>query len=894
MPVVVVESPAKAKTIEKYLGKGFRVLASYGHVRDLKEKSGSVDPERGFAMTWEIDKASAPRLRAIAEALKGDRNLILATDPDREGEAISWHVQEALRQRKAIGRDAVIRRVAFNAVTKDAVNAAFNEPREIDSHLVEAYLARRALDYLVGFELSPVLWKKLPGARSAGRVQSVALRLVVERELEILTFDPREHWTVAATLATPGGESFEAQLTHVDGQKLGKFDLANQEAADTAAQAVRESELSVGTVESKPVLRNPPPPLITSTLQQEASRRFRFAPRRSMSAAQKLYEAGHITYMRTDSVHMEADAVAEARRVVLEDFGTRYLPKTPRKYRTRSANAQEAHECIRPTNLAASPNRFRSLPPDEARIYLLVWQRALASQMSSARFERTTVDVRSADDQLGLRATGQVLIFDGFLRLHEEGKDNGDVQTSQGAQPDSAAEPGEAGKDMGPVADPGDGDPPVRNQRLPKVKAGDRLGIRAVEPKQHWTQPPPRFTEASLIKRMVELGVGRPSTYATIVSTIQERNYVRNEKNRLIPEDVGILVTTFLKEHFRKYVNYDYTAGLEQQLDAISSGRLAYRDVLGDFWTDFSGSIVSAGNLEFNDVFRGISDALAPILFPPSTIGARPRQCPECNKGELSVRTARQNGTPFIGCSNYPECRFTRPFGKPPGSHGEDAAPGTNDPAGARLLGTDSEGNPITVRTGPYGHYVQKGEAVRGSAKPPRASIPKGMDAAGLDLETALGLLSLPRHVGQHPDGGEIKSGIGRHGPYVVLVREPGGGGTKPTRIYANLDSPHEALIVGENRAIALLAEKQKATSERGPGRRGRPEPLRVLGDHPSGHGVVEVMPGRYGPYVKHGNVNATLPRDADPATVTLDEAVDLIAAKAAAGGSRKRRRRPG
>ncbi len=850
MPVVVVESPAKAKTIGKYLGKDYSILASYGHVRDLAAKDGSVNTGNRFEMTWEVGDSSRAHVKAISDAVRADNELYLATDPDREGEAISWHLRETLQKRRALRKDAVVKRVVFNAVTKDAVVEAFREPRDLDMDLVEAYLARRALDYLVGFNLSPVLWRKLPGAKSAGRVQSVCLKLIVERELEIRAFRQREYWSVSAKLATPRGDEYEARLTVLEGRRLDKFDIADEDAAGAAVQAVSSRQLFVDSVQSKPSRRNPPAPLMTSTLQQEASRKFGFGTRRTMSAAQKLYEAGLITYMRTDGIHMAPEAVSDARQVITESYGIDYLPKRPRTYRNKVKNAQEAHECIRPTSIADRPEKHRNRSPDEARIYDLVWKRTVASQMESARIERTTADVVSKDGAVGLRATGQVVLFDGFLRIYEEGRDADSSSEDQG-RPDNEG-----------------------NQRLPAIARGEAAEKRKVTPEQHFTKPPPRYTEAMLVKRMVELGIGRPSTYATIVSTIQERGYVHKDKAVLVPEVTGILVTAFLQNHFRRYVNYDYTAQLEEQLDAISSGREAYLDVLGNFWTDFSSAVEATSELRFSDVLDHINESLEPYIFPATDDGSDPRLCRNCGDGQLSLRTARGGGT-FIGCSNYPDCRYTRPFDGSGRTDGESN--------GDRSLGQDADGKEITLRTGRFGPYVQKGEAGGGKDRPPRASVPKGISPDSVDLDLALGLLSLPRNLGEHPEGGLVEASIGKYGPFVVRHMPVENESQSPGKSYANLADPREVLTIGMNRAVELLAQKRP-----GRGRRSS-ELLRELGDHPTESGAVNVMRGPYGPYIKWNKTNVKIPDGTDPARVTLEDAVELIAAKPV----RRRRRRP-
>ncbi len=830
MPVVVVESPAKAKTINKYLGSGYTVLASYGHVRDLPPKDGSVDPNHDFAMTWEVAAESRKHVRAIAEALKSDNALILATDPDREGEAISWHLKEALA--RSIKKDTKVSRVTFNAITKAAVTEAMAAPREVDAALVDAYLARRALDYLVGFNLSPVLWRKLPGARSAGRVQSVCLRLVVEREMEIEAFKAREYWTVGATLATPRGQEYEARLTVLGGKKLERYDIPTAEAAELAVQAVSSRALAVKSVEAKPASRNPYPPFMTSTLQQEASRKLGLGAKACMSAAQRLYEAGHITYMRTDGIDMAPEAVMAARAEIGRRFGDRYVPDAPRMYKNKAKNAQEAHECIRPTDMAAAPDTLRIAEADQRRLYELIWKRTIASQMAAARLERTTVDIASADGQVELRATGQVVLFDGFLAVYDEGRD-----------------------------DDGDDD----GARLPQIMAGEPAEKRRVTPEQHFTQPPPRYTEATLVKRMEELGIGRPSTYASILTTLEERDYVRKDKGRLIPEDKGRLVIAFLSNYFRRYVEYDFTADLEEELDDISAGARPYKEVLARFWRDFSAAIAETSDLRIGEVLDKIDEVLSPHLYPPRPDGSDPRVCPTCAKGQLHLKTARSGGA-FIGCSNYPECRYTRALSAP---GGDEAAQ-----IDGKVLGQDSEGNDITLRSGRFGPYVQRGEATAEQPKPDRASLPKGWAPDSLTLERALALLDLPRLIGAHPDdAAPVEAGIGRFGPYV-----------KHNATYANLPEVEEVFTIGMNRAVEVLAQK----AARGSRGSAAPAPLKELGEHPDG-GPVQLMAGRYGPYVKWDKVNATLPKDIEPEALTLTEALELISAKAAKGGGARK-----
>ncbi len=850
MNVVVVESPAKAKTINKYLGKDFNVLASYGHVRDLPPKDGSVRPDEDFSMSWQVDERGEKRLREIAAAVKKSKHLYLATDPDREGEAISWHIVDELKRRNALnGVD--VERVVFNEITKKAVLEAFKHPRRLNQELIDAYMARRALDYLVGFTLSPVLWRKLPGARSAGRVQSVALRLICDRELEIEKFRPQEYWTVEADLKAPSGEPFKARLASIDGKRLDKFDIANAEEAGRIRAGIGAGPLTVDNIESKPQKRHPQPPFTTSTLQQEASRKLGFGSAKTMRIAQRLYEGvdiggetvGLITYMRTDGVQITPEAVAACRNVIAERFGAAYVPGAPRNYRTRAKNAQEAHEAIRPTDLARAPEAVRAyLDDDQFRLYSLVWQRAIASQMESAEIERTTADLSTAGTDgrnYSFRATGSVVRFDGFLKLYQEGRDDEEDEEAR---------------------------------RLPPLARADRVGVDRIETAQHFTEPPPRFTEATLIKRMEELGIGRPSTYTAILSVLQERGYVRMEKKRLHPEDKGRLVTAFLEAFFRRYVEYDFTANLEDQLDRISNGEINWKDVLRDFWEDFSAAVAEISDLRISEVLEALNELLGPHIFPDPGDGSDPRKCPACDDGRLSLKISRYGA--FIGCSNYPECRYTRPIGN--GSEQGQAA--TTGADGAVVLGIDPEtGLEVSLLQGRFGPYVQRA-AESEDEKPKRASLPKGMDPQTVDLEKALDLLSLPREVGIHPETGKpITAAIGRFGPY---VHHDG--------VYANITAD-EVFTVGLNRAVSLLAEKQQSRGRSGP------SVIKDLGEHPELGGPVQVLSGRYGPYVKHGKVNATLPRDSEPEAVTIEQAVELIAAKAASptkgkkrGGARK------
>ncbi len=832
MNVLIVESPGKVKAINKYLGSNYKVLASFGHIRDLPSKDGSVKPDEDFAMTWDVDARAQSRIKDIAAAVKGADKLILATDPDREGEAISWHILEVLKDKKLL-KDVAIERVAFNAITKSAVTEAIRHPRQINKELVDAYLARRALDYLVGFTLSPVLWRKLPGARSAGRVQSVALRLIVEREQEIEAFRAQEYWSIDADLLADSG-TFGARLVQLDGKKLEKLSLANQAEADRALAAIQAQAFRVGSVEAKPVRRNPAPPFKTSTLQQEASRKLGFNAKRTMQVAQGLYEGvdidgetvGLITYMRTDGITMVPEAVNEARDLIAKKYGARYVPSSPRVYVNNNETAQEAHEAVRPTSFTRTPEEMaRTLDSDAARLYELIWKRAVASQMESAEQERTTVDVISADKKITLRATGTVTLFDGFLTLYLEGQD------------DEADDDG---------------------SRLPKLAAGDGTKIEKLNPAQHFTEPPPRYSEASLVKKLEELGIGRPSTYASIISTLRDRAYVRMDRQRFIPEDKGQLVTTFLNSFFRRYVAYDFTADLEEKLDEVSDGKLDWKQLLRDFWKDFSAAVGETKELKISKVIDELDHVLSPHIFPEGGDGTDPRKCPACENGRLNLKLGRFGA--FIGCTNYPDCKFTRQLGAKPGE-------GDAGPVELGLFpGTEEK---ITLRTGRFGPYVQLGEG----DKPKRSGIPRGTDKSEVDLEMAIKLLSLPREVGLHPeDGKKVTANFGRFGPYVAH-----------NGIYASLDSPEDVFEIGLNRAVTLLAEKKA----KGPGRRGA-QTLKDLGAAADGK-PIKVLKGKFGPYVSDGETNATLPEGVEPDAVTMEQALSLISERAAKGGKKKK-----
>ena len=853
MDVLVVESPAKAKTIGKYLGPGFTVLASYGHVRDLPAKDGSVRPDEDFAMDWEVDGASQKRLDAIAKAVTKGGKLYLATDPDREGEAISWHVLDILARKKAL-QGVDVKRVTFNAITKQSVLDAVAHPRNLDQPLIDAYLARRALDYLVGFTLSPVLWRKLPGSRSAGRVQSVALRLICEREAEIEVFKSREYWTVDAIFGTAKKQTLKARLTHLDGRKLDKFDLDTAERAEGAKREIERRAFSVASIERRQVRRNPPPPFITSTLQQEASRKLGVGAATAMRIAQRLYEGvdiggetvGLITYMRTDGAQLAPEAIGQTRRLIEEKYGQSYLPEKPRVYTSKAKNAQEAHEAIRPTDLYRAPQDVaRYLDKDQLGLYELIWKRTVASQMESAVLDQVTVDIASGDKNVQLRATGSVVKFNGFLTLYDEGRDE------KSEDEESAA-------------------------ILPDVGENEALDRREVIPEQHFTEPPPRYSEASLVKKLEELGIGRPSTYASIIEVLQRRNYVKIDRKRFIPEDRGRIVTAFLQTYFPRYVEYNFTAHLEEELDDISDGKINWRQVLREFWKDFSGAVGETKELRVKEVLDKLDEELGPHFFPANDNGGQgggqgggksPRTCPSCADGRLGLKLGKFGA--FIGCSNYPECRFTRKLGIVDAD--ADAASGANLDK-PRVLGLDpATGKEVTLRNGPYGLYVQLGEP-EGKDKPKRQSLLKGMSPDDVTLERALALLALPRELGPHPEDGEqILAGVGRFGPYVKH-------GSK----YKSIPADESVLEIGMNRAVALLAEAKQARG------RAAAKPIRIVGNHPGDEQPIELYEGRYGPYVKHGGVNATVPRDIPPAELTIDQAVSLLAERAAKGGTKK------
>ena len=868
MNVVIVESAAKAKTINKYLGAGYQVIASVGHVRDLPAQNDAVEPDKDFEMHWEVQDRGKKVMKDITDAVKKASKLILATDPDREGEAISWHILEILNERKALHKGLLIERVAFNAITKQSILAAMKEPRQIDQPLVEAYLARRALDYLVGFTLSPVLWRKLPGSKSAGRVQSVALRLVCDREAEIEAFRTQEYWTIDAVMATAKGEEFEARLSAIAGKRLDKLDIKDETSAFAIKAAIEKGEFRVASVEKKAVKRNPYAPFMTSTLQMDASRKLGYSAKQTMQIAQRLYEGvdvggetvGLITYMRTDGVTIIPEAIKDIRAMIAREYSPKYVAPFIREYKTKAKNAQEAHEAIRPTDVTRRPQDVaRFLEKDQARLYELIWQRTVASQMASAEMEATSADieVKGRDgNAYTLRANGSVVTFDGFLKVYEEGRDDRFRFIDKGKD-DKAA----------------DATPDEENtNRLPPLSEGDKVRDKSIEASQHFTQPPPRFSEATLVKRMEELGIGRPSTYASTMAVLVERGYTRIEKKRLVPEDKGRLVIAFLESFFMRYVEYDFTADLEEKLDLISDNKMAWKDVLRDFWKHFIGAVDEIKDLRVGEVLDALNEMLAPHVFPIREDGTDSRDCPKCGTGRLSLKLSSQFGA-FIGCVNYPDCKFTRQLTG-------DGANATGD----RELGFEPDsGLPVVLKTGRFGPYLQLGEP-EGDEKPKRSSIPKGIDAATVDLEKALQLLSLPRQVGIHPETGTpITAGLGRFGPFILHD------GT-----YANVDGIEEVFTVGLNRAVTLLAEKRAGGGKGRFGRAAQRTVLKDLGEHPIEGGKIEVLDGKYGAYVSHNKVNATVPKGKAPADLTVEEAMALLTERIAKGGGKKPARKGG
>lgn len=776
MKLVIVESPAKAKTINKYLGNDFNVIASFGHIRDLPSKTGSVLPDENFDMKYEISPKSTSHVKTMCEAAKKCDTIYLATDPDREGEAISWHVIEVLKEKKAIKKDTIVKRVVFNEITKKAVTDAVASPRDIDINLVDAQQARRALDYLVGFNLSPVLWRKLPGSKSAGRVQSVALRLICDREHEIERFVSKEYWDISLNMVSPNNEEFLAKLTHINGEKLEKFSITEKAKATEISDELRNESYRVVSIEKKQQKRNPMPPFTTSSLQQEASRKLGFTAKKTMQIAQKLYEGveidgeqtGLITYMRTDGVSISEEALKDTRNWIGSNIGKDYLPSSSRIYKTKSRNAQEAHEAIRPTNINLTPDRLNThLETDYYKLYDLIWKRLVASQMENVLIDIVTAIIESSTKNHLLRASGSIIAFDGFYKIYKEGLDDSEQE---------------------------------ENKLLPIIHEGDILGLLRVTPNQHFTEPPPRFTEASLVKKLEELGIGRPSTYATIISVIQERNYVKLEKKRFIPEERGILVTAFLLNLFKKYVEYDFTADIENELDDVAEGNLPWKTMLDKFWNGFNNNIEYANKYSISDVITQLNEALEDHLFPKKEDDKNPRKCESCNDGELSLKLGKFGA--FIACSNYPECKFTRQIVQNEGSNSNDD--NISEDQNNKVLGQNNLGVDIYLKKGPYGWYIQEGVSTSKTDKPKRASIPPSYSPSTMSLDNAIDLLSLPKNLGKNPNTGEeLFIGIGKFGPYVKY------GGK-----FVSIPKGENMFDVTLNRAIEIIESQPHKSSD--------------------------------------------------------------------------------
>ena len=825
MAVVIVESPAKAKTINKYLGSAYKVLASYGHVRDLNDKRGSVDPDNKFSMKWQINPKSAKHISDIKLALAGDNHLILATDPDREGEAISWHLVEILKKQKSVTNDTKIQRIVFNAITKSAVLEAINNPRNLDVPLIEAYLARRALDYLLGYNMSPSLTKVGFGFQSAGRVQSPTLRLIVEREMEIESFKPQEYWSINVSLKYDNTKIFQAKGIEYKSKKIEKLTINSEKMAAEIVEEFQNSNFYIDDVTSIPKKRKPLPPFLTSTLQQEANNRLYMGTQQTMSVAQKLYESGFITYMRTDGIDMAPEAVSATRNTIKEIYGNKYLPEKPRFYKNKVANAQEAHECIRPTDIRKNAESLNLQDINQRKLYELIRNRTLASQMGDEISETTTVIIKDETKSNSLKAVGRVIVFEGFRKAfsYDENEDSNNTE----------------------------------NKELPILEKGKEVFTEKVTPQQHFTQAKPRYSEASLIKKMVDLGIGRPSTYASIVSTIQSRQYVRKEKNRLIPEDKGKLISIFLSEYFKKYVGYDYTAELEVELDNISSGKSEWIGILTKFWTEFFPTIEAANDLRISEVLERINDILTPHIFPNTEGKEDPRLCQNCNNGKLSVRTSR-SGSAFIGCSNYPTCKFIRPFGV-------ISTDSLNEKTSEDSIGTSDNGEEIYLKSGRFGPYVQLGNSSEKNPKPKRTSIPKNFEPSRITIEIAKKLLDLPKVLGEHPDDKKpIHSAIGPYGPYL-----------KHNNIYANIKDLEEFLSIGMNRAVELLSENSKKNSNN----KKAASLIKTLGDHPEG-GEVQLMNGRFGPYIKYKKNNISVKNKDKLDQIDLKTALELLDSK--------------
>ena len=825
MAVVIVESPAKAKTINKYLGSAYKVLASYGHVRDLNDKRGSVDPDNKFSMKWQINPKSAKHISDIKLALAGDNHLILATDPDREGEAISWHLVEILKKQKSVTNDTKIQRIVFNAITKSAVLEAINNPRNLDVPLIEAYLARRALDYLLGYNMSPSLTKVGFGFQSAGRVQSPTLRLIVEREMEIESFKPQEYWSINVSLKYDNTKIFQAKGIEYKSKKIEKLTINSEKMAAEIVEEFQNSNFYIDDVTSIPKKRKPLPPFLTSTLQQEANNRLYMGTQQTMSVAQKLYESGFITYMRTDGIDMAPEAVSATRNTIKEIYGNKYLPEKPRFYKNKVANAQEAHECIRPTDISKNAESLNLQDINQRKLYELIRNRTLASQMGDEISETTTVIIKDETKSNSLKAVGRVIVFEGFRKAfsYDENEDSNNTE----------------------------------NKELPILEKGKEVFTEKVTPQQHFTQAKPRYSEASLIKKMVDLGIGRPSTYASIVSTIQSRQYVRKEKNRLIPEDKGKLISIFLSEYFKKYVGYDYTAELEVELDNISSGKSEWIGILTKFWTEFFPTIEAANDLRISEVLERINDILTPHIFPKTEGKEDPRLCQNCNNGKLSIRTSR-SGSAFIGCSNYPTCKFIRPFGV-------ISTDSLNEKTSEDSIGTSDNGEEIYLKSGRFGPYVQLGNSSEKNPKPKRTSIPKNFEPSRITIEIAKKLLDLPKVLGEHPDDKKpIHSAIGPYGPYL-----------KHNNIYANIKDLEEFLSIGMNRAVELLSENSKKNSNN----KRAASLIKTIGDHPEG-GEVQLMNGRFGPYIKYKKNNISVKNKDKLDEIDLKTALELLDSK--------------
>ena len=822
MAVVIVESPAKAKTINRYLGNKYTVLASYGHVRDLNDKRGSVDPENNFSMKWQINPKSTKHISDIKSALAKDNHLILATDPDREGEAISWHLVEILKKQKSVKEDTKVQRIVFNAITKTSVLEAINNPRDLDGPLIEAYLARRALDYLLGYNMSPSLTKVGFGFQSAGRVQSPTLRLIVDREMEIESFKPQEYWSINLSLIYERNKKFEAKGIEYKNKKIEKFTINTKEYAHEIVKDFQNSKFFVEDISSVPKKRKPLPPFLTSTLQQDANNRLFMGAQQTMSVAQKLYEAGHITYMRTDGIDMAPEAMTTTRNTIKKIYGDKFLPDKPRFYKNKIVNAQEAHECIRPTDITKTSENLNLQDINQKKLYDLIRNRTLASQMEDEISETTTVILKNEDKSNSLKATGRVVIFEGFRKAFSY-DENEETNNNE-------------------------------NKELPIIEEGKEVITDDVVPQQHFTQAKPRYSEATLVKKMVDLGIGRPSTYASIVSTIQSRQYVRKEKNRLIPEDKGKLISIFLTEYFRKYVEYDYTAELEVELDNISSGKSEWVKILAKFWKEFYPTIEAAKDLRIAEVLDKINEILTPHIFPNNDGKKDPRLCHSCNEGILSIRTSR-SGSAFIGCSNYPECKFVRPFAV-------ITDESINEKSTEGAIGLDDRGIEIFLKSGRFGPYVQLGNSSEQNPKPKRTSIPKNFETSKITIEIARKLLDLPKVLGNHPSDNEpIHSAIGPYGPYL-----------KHNSVYANIKDLEDFLSIGMNRAVELLSENEKKNSNS----KKASSVLKIIGVHPEG-GDIQLMNGRFGPYIKYKKSNISIKNKDNLEDINLDVALELI-----------------